>query len=251
MDLSGISSLYVTELIRMAPEGLEGMSANVHSKNPAAEYILSDTLYRMGCEEGGSLHLEVSPDGTQLSISQDGLFFCPKRTIAAYGWTLFERSEDLAVDYDFPRVLDHLAESRGCHILRYQNASSGGQDEAGRKLAAHQWTKDGSMLAVVLLSYLHRHKMTLAELDRQIPALAVKEAQISLTMPPARILSQLKGQEAGEGVLLQDNSRGTVLVRPQKNRNALRLFVEAANFEIAQELCTDVIQKVQDLMGRL
>lgn len=251
MDLSGISSLYVTELIRMAPEGLEGMSANVHSKNPAAEYILSDTLYRMGCEEGGSLHLEVSPDGTQLSISQDGLFFCPKRTIAAYGWTLFERSEDLAVDYDFPRVLDHLAESRGCHILRYQNASSGGQDEAGRELAAHQWTKDGSMLAVVLLSYLHRHKMTLAELDRQIPALAVKEAQISLTMPPARILSQLKGQEAGEGVLLQDNSRGTVLVRPQKNRNALRLFVEAANFEIAQELCTDVIQKVQDLMGRL
>ena len=235
----------------MAPEGLEGMSANVHSENPAAEYILSDTLYRMGCEEGGSLHLEVSPDGTQLSISQDGLFFCPKRTIAAYGWTLFERSEDLAVDYDFPRVLDHLAESRGCHILRYQNASSGGQDEAGRKLAAHQWTKDGSMLAVVLLSYLHRHKMTLAELDRQIPALAVKEAQISLTMPPARILSQLKGQEAGEGVLLQDNSRGTVLVRPQKNRNALRLFVEAANFEIAQELCTDVIQKVQDLMGRL
>ena len=50
---------------------------------------------------------------------------------------------------------------------------------------------------------------------------------------------------------MPDNRRGTVLVRPQKNRNALRLFVEAANFEIAQELCTDVIQKVQDLMGRL
>lgn len=248
MDLSGIGSLYVTELIRMAPEGLEGMSANVYSENPVAEHILSDTLYRMGCKEGGSLCLEVSPDGTQLAISQDGLFFCPSRTVAAYGWTLFDRSENLAVEDDFPRILDHLAESRGCHVLRYQ--SCGRQDEAGRKLAAHQWTKDGSMLAVVLLSYLHRKKMTLAELDQKIPALAVQEAQISLTMPPARILSRLKGQEAGEGVLLQENGRGTVLVRPWKNRNALRLFAEAASFEIARELCMDVIRQVRNLMER-
>lgn len=106
------------------------------------------------------------------------------------------------------------------------------------------------MLAVVLLSYLHRKKMTLAELDQKIPALAVQEAQISLTMPPARILSRLKGQEAGEGVLLQENGRGTVLVRPWKNRNALRLFAEAASFEIARELCMDVIRQVRNLMER-
>lgn len=250
MDLSGIGVVYTTELLRQAPDGLEGMGAAVTSENPAAARMLSAALRQLGCvEDSDGIRLELSGDGMRLSMSQGEVRLNPYRTVAAYGRLLFERGEKLAVGNDFPRALDAYAAEKGGHVLRYLLCPADGRDAEGRTLAARQRARDGLMLAVTLLADMRRREITLSTLAEELPALAVREENLALTLPPGRVLSRLKGQQTGEGILLAED-RGTVLVRARKSGQALRLFAEAASWETAQELCADTARRLKKLMGR-
>lgn len=249
MDLSGIGVIYATELLRQAPDGLEGMRAVVSSENPAAARMLSAALRRLGCvEDPNGVRLEISGDGMRLSMSQGGVRLNPYRTVAAYGRLLFERGEKLAVENDFPRAMEAYALEKGGGVLRYLLCPADGRDAEARALAARQKARDGLMLAVILLADMRRREMTLAALAEELPALAVREESVALTLPPGRVLSRLKGEQAGEGLLLVED-RGTVLVRARKSGRALRLFAEAASWETARELCADTAQRLKKLMG--
>lgn len=250
MDLSGIGTLYATELLRLAPEGLEGLAACVVSPSQEVRRMLMDALESLGCKEDpAGVRLEVSRDGTRLAMSQGDVRLGCCRTVAAYGRFLFERGEDLAVGNDYPRALEQYAGKWGRCVERYLLCPADGSDTPGRMLAARQITRDGLMLAVLLLADLRRRGKTLGELDGEIPAFAVREADVVLTAPPARILDRLGGERQGEGILLQDDHRGVVLVRARKSGESLRLFAEAASWETAAELCADTAQKVKRMMG--
>lgn len=248
MDLSGIGVIYATELLRQAPEGLDGMRAVVSSENPVAARMLSGVLGQLGSvEDSTGIRLELSGDGTRLAMSQGEVRLNPYRTVAAYGRLLFERGQNLAVWNDFPRAVDAYALDRGGRVLRYLLCPADERDAESRLLAARQSARDGLMLAVILLADMRRRGITLSALAEEVPALAVREENLALTLPPGRILSRLKGARAGEGVLLED-PRGTVLVRSRKSGEALRLFAEASSWETAEELCADTVVRLKKLM---
>ena len=64
MDMSGIGVMYMTELLRLAPEGLEGMRAHVSCPDESVGRLLSDALQKLGCER--------APSGIRLMLSTDG-----------------------------------------------------------------------------------------------------------------------------------------------------------------------------------
>lgn len=249
VDMSGIGVIYLSELRRLAPEGLGGLRVRVHSENPGIERLLSDLLVRLGCEktqeEGIGLH--VSGDGRRLSLREGNLRVKPQRAVAAYGRILFEQQHDLAVENDFPRALDLFAEKWGRRVYRYLLCPADDSDVYGRSLAAQQCARDGLMLAVVLLSDMRRRGCTLAQVDSELPAFAVEQQEVAVSRSPAHILAGLSSERAGEGVLVRDR-RGVVLLRARKNGEAIRLFAEAASWETARELCGELAGRLTDLL---
>ena len=69
----GLQRLYAAQLLRSAPEGLEGTSARIRSVNHEAARLLERTLASLGCDVGAGALYDVSADGTRLRIT-DGAF---------------------------------------------------------------------------------------------------------------------------------------------------------------------------------
>ena len=105
------------------------------------------------------------------------------------------------------------------------------------------------MLAVQLLGYLRRNRLDLAGLDRLLPGFSVEERTVEIDRAPARLLEQLHGERAGEGVLVR-GEKGVALLRPRKNGSAIRVFAEAANWETAKELCADISGRLGRLLDK-
>lgn len=162
---------------------------------------------------------------------------------------MFEQGRDVAVENDFPRALDRFANERGRRVYRYLLCPADDADAPGRSLAAQQQcTRDGLMLAVVLLNYLRKNQLSLAGLDRMLPPFSTGERTVPIQLPPSRLLDGL-GERAGEGVVIREE-KGIVLLRPRKNGSAIRVFAEAASWEAAQELCVDFEKQLKERIRR-
>ncbi|MEM1485637.1 sugar phosphate nucleotidyltransferase [Oscillospiraceae bacterium PP1C4] len=250
VDMSGIGVMYLTELLRLSPEGLSGMSAQVVSSNKTAQRLLTDVLTKLSCDTAGGITLHLSENGTALSMNDAKTEISAHRAVAAYCMAMFEQEHDVAVENDFPRTLDLFAEQCGRRVYRYLLCPADGSDEQGRKLAAkQQCTRDGLMLAVLLLDYMKRKSLTLDALDRLLPAFATQERAVPIDLPPAQLLDGLSDERAGEGIVVRENN-GVILLRPRKNGNAIRVFAEAASWEIAQELCSDFTKRIGSLLDK-
>lgn len=246
-DLSGINRIYFTELPRLAPEGLEGMRAQVRSKNPAIRRMLEEALQKLGCTIGGSLVLEISPDGSAVVLQQGDIILRRQRAVAAYCMMMFEKQQDVAVESDFPKSLDFFARQHGRRVYRYLHCPSGDEDQAGRRVAAsQQCARDGLMLSVLLLGYMRRKKLSLAALNAQLPAFESCEGSVAAAQPPGKLLEKLHGEIQDEGILLRED-KGLVLLRPSKLGDKIRIFAEASNWETAGELCADVQTRLHSL----
>ena len=250
VDMSGIGVMYHTELLRLAPDGLSGMGAQVFCPNRQIQRLLTDILQKLGCDTTGGIRLHLSADGRALSLTDNNASVNSHRAVAAYCLTLFEQGKDAAVSNDFPHTLERFAEENGRRVYRYLLCPADSSDAPGRSLAAReQCARDGLMLAVLLLDYLRRKGMDLADLDRILPPLAVEERSIPIEQSPAQLLEQFASERAGEGVVVRDE-KGIVLLRPRKNGSAIRVFAEAASWETAQELCIDFSERLGLLLDK-
>lgn len=249
IDLSGIGVIYLTELLRLCPEGLSGMHASVSCANRTVERLLENVLLKLGCELGDGIRLQLSENGVSLTLSEGETTLDRKRAVAAYCLAMFEQGRDVAVENDFPRALDRFANERGRRVYRYLLCPADDADAPGRSLAAQQQcTRDGLMLAVVLLNYLRKNQLSLAGLDRMLPPFSTGERTVPIQLPPSRLLDGL-GERAGEGVVIREE-KGIVLLRPRKNGSAIRVFAEAASWEAAQELCVDFEKQLKERIRR-
>lgn len=107
------------------------------------------------------------------------------------------------------------------------------------------------MLAVRLLNRMRQYRVSLAELLSRLPDFGTASKTVPCDGNPGRILRRLAeegapaGTEgAGEGARISLPG-GEVLIRPAKTGRKLVLIAEAANAEIAEELCGRLEERVR------
>jgi len=247
-DMSGMRQLYRQELISMAPLGLTGMSAVVRGSEYEPTRLLESVLNNLGCSMDGEMRLHVGAGGRRLSIFEpDAGYIWPEQVLALNCLFEFEKGKDVALPYDAPMALDRLAEQYGRKVLRYLNCPADDCDAEARLLAASQlWVRDGLMMAIRIMYHLKENKTTLKELMQRLPGFAVTTRTVVCSVNPGRVLRQLSTDAEsanGEGARIKTNS-GYVLVRPSKKGKKLILTAEAADTEIAAELCGELEQKL-------
>jgi mannose-1-phosphate guanylyltransferase/phosphomannomutase len=161
---------------------------------------------------------------------------------------------DVALPADFPSAADVLAERHGHRVHRFFSCSNDDSDKEARITAeseAFLW--DGAYLALFVLGWTARNKVSLIETACSLPEFSRENRVVVINCPPQRILGRLCAGKAGcgEGIVLDSadgSAIGRVLLRSNKKGNALFLMAESASRETAKSLCDDVEAEVKKLM---
>jgi len=245
-DMSGMTQLYQQELYRLAPGGLAGIPVSVSCPVKRGEHLMEDTLLRLGAELGGACRLNLSADGSMLSVNDPVCGYISfERMLAMCCLAEFMSGRDVALPYDAPRIIDELAGRHGRRVHRYLVCPAGDSDREQRQMAGTQpFLRDGIMMAVRLLNFLREHDMNMSELSGYIPPFAIFERVLTLDDAPTRALKGLASDEPdGEGVFLRQE-KGSVLLRPLRRGNKLRVLAEGYSQETAEEICLEACLKL-------
>lgn len=251
-DMNGFYLLYQQELYRCAPDGLGGIKAKFYCDNEEGERLFRDTFIRLGGQQEETVQLFVSADGRQVSAKDEKNRSISEETMLAIGClTAFMKNQSVAVPFDAPKVIDACAEKYGQQCRRYFNLSDGTDEEIRQMAKGQFWLRDGMMLALHILNTMKQQNCQLADLADQIPAFATQVHYYTLHQSPSSVMEKLStiSENAPQGI--QIKSGNTVIrIWPQKRGKALRITAEAANAEIAEELCGDIQSKITDLLDR-
>jgi len=252
-DMSSIRMMYSREIMKQAPEGLEGVYAHVKSVSPAVQELLEDTLARLGCGAGYGPLLELDETGAALTAEEDGQRFSAERLLAVCCQYEFQQGGDVALPYDAPEMLDALATHAGRKTLRYLSSPADQSDSAARRLSARQvWVRDGLFRAVKLLAIMKETSLCIAQLTALLPPFYVESKSFVLPCLPSmlqKLLSERDGdavpESAREGIVLRKQG-GRILITPGKSGRQVSVLAEAESMEAAQELCAG-IEKILDV----
>jgi len=243
-EMTGMSTLYKSQLVRCVPKNLNGCGARVKSSNLAVKNTLIDVLGRLGCDTSDVLTLELSAQGDKARIYDPALGYIRHHMI--FTWCCLselERGQDISIPFDAPRVIDEIGAARGRQVLRYFTCPADDTDAAARRLAGVQmWSRDALMQALMFLSAAKRAGGLGALLERT-PVFDRTIRTVEVARNPASLLHDLAGEEKSggiaEGVLLR-GERGTALVRPLKRGTGIKIFAEAVSAEISAGICDDI-----------
>ena len=241
-EASAVAKLYQGHLAALA-RGIANVTVAV-SGSGEEEKILQSALSQAGVPKGDDLTIVLGSGGSKARIREkSGELYGFEQLLCLYADRVMEKGQDIAVPYDAPGVLNRLAAKRGQKALRYYYCPADTSDKAARELAKKQpFVRDGLQLSIGILRLVSESKKPLRELMDALPAFARSEAVLTIRENPGKILkaflqdSPFPSGTIPEGVSVS-REKGTVLIRPLKNGEGLRVLAEAENAEFARELC--------------
>ncbi len=249
INMAGLKKLYQFSLLKEIGGDLQDMSAQVKSSNSRVCELLTDTLKKLGCGTRSGISLMISPDGKQVSAytPETGYLF-PEKVLSLICLSEFLNGKDVVIPYEAPAAIEKLAEQYGRKAYRYYSSPCDSSDEDARKMAADSvFLRDGLVMAVKLLFFLKKRRMTLAESCRLLPEFETASRLIGIRGNSAAIMRQFHSETTGigEGISISDE-RGRVLIRPVKSGKGIMLYAESVRSETASELCDFYEHKIKD-----
>lgn len=244
LPLEGMQVLYGSELLRHAPFGLSGLSAQVLCNEARVQRLLQSTLEALGCQRGSELRLRVSPCGRTLQIEEGDCVLSLEQTLCLGALLRFFEGEDVALDYMAPRAVDILAKRFGRRVLRY-SGFGGGEEEALCLASTQPELRDALMLSVHLFSYLCRSGCTLLSLLEELPTFGTCKRVLPLSQGRERLLQKAQaegGRIFSQGAVLPRGA-GQVSFCVSRHQNIINIFAEAQNVELSEELCGGFISE--------
>ena len=146
---------------------------------------------------------------------------------------------EVFIPYNYPTAVDAAAKKYGFRCKRLTL-----EDKDRVKL--YKMT-DTYYRALCLLNFMAKHGLTFGEIAKSMPVFTSRRREIEVTADKAtimRALSAVKGRELVEGVRIRE-SGGTVLIIPQKIKNAFSICAESEDSETAAELCDFYAKKLK------
>ncbi len=244
-DMSSVRLLYNQELLKQAPEGLEGVEVNIECDNESIKSLLTAGISRLGGREGGQLLLRIEPSGKRVEAQMQTGKADYEKLLAICCFNEMKKGRDISVPYDAPEFLDGLAHSCGRKVYRYLSTPADDSDFAARHLAAKQvFVRDGLFLAVRLLSIMKERGCALEALLAEMPEKYIIRRKVSINFSPSYLASLIGEENAGsknnfEGIKLV-KTNGSLLIIPERSGDFVRILAEADTMETADELCRGV-----------
>jgi len=251
-DMSGFKMLYQQALTEFAPIGLAGVQAMINCDDREEERLFRDVFMRLGGTLKNRPIFHVSASGMGVTaVDEKNRKHSAGHMLSLACLLLFEKGEDVAVPFDSPYAIDRLAKHYSRNCYRYTYITDETQYEI-RNLSRKQYAlRDGMMMTLMILHEMKRRRCQLWELVDKIPAFIECQTTYAaryccrdareqlLTLAPAM----------GNGVGWATDTQSVRIV-PRKSPNRWLILAEAAQAEIADELCQQTKEKIADLLDR-
>lgn len=215
--------------------------------------FLSDALTLMGCmvervEHSGLPTLRIGPDGALTAADENGQRVSSETLLLLTVAILMEQGErTLALPSSAPASAERLAEQFGGTILRLGRDGCTARDS----YAAHPPLWDPVYAACLIAGQLGRTGLGLSRLLASLPACAVCRTEVNLHRSRGELMQALADKHPG-AEQLSDGLRfsvgsGSVWISPKIRSAALSISAEAADSEMAEELCALVREQAKEL----
>ncbi len=216
-------------------------------------------LYSFLFSKGGDIRVEFDSEGFEITLSDEtGTKISKNRFLCGLCRILAESGEkEISLPPEAPFALHSAVEKFGCKPLSRTFCPPDKSEEYARKLASRQRVLDDAVEGcALLLSYLASRGESVAEFFMKIPEFYVSERSESCgDWVGGRILRVLRNEDAitDSGIdgitFVKNNSRCTV--RPSLNGRSLRVIAESNSFEAAEELCSEVGERLREIKLKL
>ncbi len=248
-----LSSLWLTGAEEAAEAGILSSSGSLKGLRLACtDRALRTLLARAGAEltapEAGIPRLFLSEDGFRLRIQdEEGRLWSWEQLLCALVKAELQSGERAAVlPYSAPAAAERIAQEDNGTIYRLERDG----EEALRLFRQKPWCRDGLSLALRLLGLLNRREesFSLSAFLDSLPVFHVSERILRTAGPDAAILRRLAQEERAEtvsGVRLREEG-GTATVR-RRGVGELRILVESASAELAEEFCARLERQIREL----
>ena len=242
----GIFEIYSAAAARYAARvgEADGFPVNVPGGG-VSDRALKRALELLGCvSDANAVTFEAGPHGTPLcAAGEDGQRFTPEQMLALTCAIEFERgASEIAVPFGAPAAIDAIAERHNASVFRLGRDG----DRAEKLYTQMRSLRDGVFAGALICAQMKKDNVALAELlERKVPRFTVVEREVTLRRGRAETMGALSkaaceaGAEFSDGIR-RESGGGTVLISPLRGRNAIRIRAEAANAEIAEELCAQI-----------
>lgn len=244
-DMQSVNMMYIRELCAQARTEIRDMDATVVCSNERISDIMLNAFERLGClSVGDDLIIKINDNGTRASFMESGVGYTFDKLLAIVAHNELKSGSDVALPWDAPHIITHLASTLGRQVLRYADNSASGTDTKARDLGVRQlWARDALFLSIRILSIMREGNKTLRELAKELPEFYVAQKKIDIDVSPAKISKRLLDESftsaENEGVTYS-NDKGLARVKAKGAGNTLRIITEAVTLEAARELCADI-----------
>ena len=251
-DMQSVNMMYMRELCNQARVKLAGTEVTYICSNRRINECMQSAMERLGCVRGNEqLVMRINDSGTRVTAFENGQGFSFEKLLAIAAYSELKNGSDVALPWDAPQIITHLAGTLGRRVLRYADNPAHESDEQAREAGVKQlWARDACFLSVRILSALKEKGKSLKELAAQLPEFYVAKRDVGIDVSAAKLSGRLSGDgftaAPSEGLELK-NELGYAKVKPCSDGSALRIITEALTFEAAQELCADVEEIIKAL----
>jgi len=251
--ITGTFETYAASAARYARRDSDCNGLDVSVIGPGAQNrALRRALELLGCNvvRQSETCLKVRHGGMELlAEDKDTRRFSPEQMLALVCALEIERGRrEIAVPFDAPSVIDAIAARR--NVMVYRLGRDGEQAET--LYTRLRVLRDAVFGGALVCVWMKKLGMSLSELvDSKVPRFTVIEREVPLKRGRGEVMGELSaaaceaGAEFADGIKLR-NTDGSVLISPLRNSNAIRIRAEAESVEIAEELCSDIVESLRD-----
>jgi len=252
INMTNLKQLYTGQCIEAAGQRLKGLIVAVSSENRVVQDRFCHIAKKLGAEisPDAPITVDLSASGKSCSVAHSQLGKLDRHGVLALAvWDLFQKGEDVAVPFDTPGLIDQVAQVKGGSVYRYMHCPSGNEDQMARKIyQKHSWLGDGIICGIKALRAFLTTPERVAQIMRMAKDMAVVGRTIPITEAPGYVMGRIHAMTKdqgpiGEGIIVQYES-GTILARPLKTGDQIRIIAQAHSMEAADELCGSFIQEV-------
>ncbi len=202
-------------------------------------------------ERKGVPVFRLSTEGTLSAVDEQGQRIGGEQLLLLVLAILMERGErTLAVPSAAPASAEKLAEQFGCTLYRLSRDGCAGRE----CYAAHPALWDGVYAACLICSHMGRTGLGLNRLIASLPACSICRTEVRLERSRGELMRAL-GEKYPQAEHMPDGLRfnvgsGSVWITPLIRASALGIAAEAADSEMAEELCALVREQAKELDAR-
>lgn len=244
--VTGVAGAYARDAARrsrLSPAPIKRLEVAVTGRT-AADRALAEALSALGCAVSrmarpGAAAFRTSRGGFHLlAWDEEGEALSPELLLSMVALVELEQGRGpVALPAAAPAAIDAMAAQYGSNVLRL------GRDgrEAEARYGASPWLWDALFAACRLCSHMALSGERLHGLAGRLPPFARRRREVSLQGDRGTVMQALfrllpGAEPAGEGLRFR-RGEGSAYLVPHSQRSALRVISEAANVELAEELC--------------